>query len=66
MSCSYGNLREAMPSGQMQACVAFVFEIRVAHYLRVVLDDALDEREIIEEDGAAQTPGYVNPGSCQL
>jgi len=37
----------------MQACIAFVLEIWVAQYLRVVLDDALDEKEVIEKDGAA-------------
>jgi hypothetical protein len=45
----------------VQACVAFVFKVWVAQYLRIVPNYALHKGQVIEEDGAAQTPGYVNP-----
>jgi hypothetical protein len=45
----------------MQARVALVLEIGVAQLVRVVPNDALDQRQVVEEDGTAQTPRYVNP-----
>jgi hypothetical protein len=45
----------------MQARVALVLEIGVAQLVRVVSNDALDQRQVVEEDGTAQTPRYVNP-----
>jgi hypothetical protein len=56
-----GDLREPMFGSQVQACVASVVKVRVAQVGRVVADDAFDEREVVEENGAAETPGYVNP-----
>lgn len=55
-----------MFGSKMQTRVALVFEIWVTQVLRVVLDDALHEWEVIEEDGTAETPLYVNPSCCQL
>jgi hypothetical protein len=63
---TYGNLREAISCSQMQACVAFVLEIWIAKLLRVVANDALYERQVVEEDGTAQTPRYVNPYCSQF
>lgn len=53
---------EAMFSCYMQIRVALVLPVGVAQVLWIVADDALDEGEIIEQDGAAQTPRNVNPG----
>jgi hypothetical protein len=46
---------------QVQAGVALVRKVRVAQLVRVVLHNALHERDVIEEDGTPQTPRYVNP-----
>jgi hypothetical protein len=62
---TYGDLRKAISRSQMQACVAFVLKIGVAQLVRVVADDALHQRQVVEQDGTAQTPGYINPGRCQ-
>jgi hypothetical protein len=56
-----GNLREPMFGSQVQARVAAVVKVGVAQVGGVVADDAFDEREVVEEDGAPETPGYVNP-----
>jgi hypothetical protein len=45
----------------MQVCIAFVVVVWIAQVIGVVVDNALHKREVIEEDGAAQTPRYVNP-----
>jgi hypothetical protein len=58
---TYRNLREAISRRQMQTRVALVLEIGVAQLVRVVSNDALDQRQVVEEDGTAQTPRYVNP-----
>jgi hypothetical protein len=60
----YSNLCEAISRSKMQARIAFVFKVGIAQSLTVVSNDALHKREIIEEDSAAQTPGYVNPKTC--
>jgi hypothetical protein len=41
IATTYGNLREAISRSEMQAGVAFVFEIWVAQLVRVVANDAL-------------------------
>lgn len=63
---TYSNLCEAMPGCKVQACVALVIKVYIAQLRGVVSHDALDEGEVIEEDGSTQTPGYVNPAriSC--
>ena len=45
----------------MERRVAIVGEIRVLHALGVVLDDAFEEGEVSEVDGAADADGDVNP-----
>jgi hypothetical protein len=62
---TYGDLRKAISCGQMQARVAFVLKVGVAQLVRVVPDDALHQRQVVEQDGTAQTPGYINPDYCQ-
>ena len=57
-----GNGREAMFSREVQRRIGAVVKVRVAQVLVVVADDALDEGEVVEEDGAPESPGYVNPG----
>jgi hypothetical protein len=49
-------LCEAIPRGKMQAGIAFVFEIRVAQLVRIVANDALYQRQVVEQDGTPQTP----------
>jgi hypothetical protein len=61
---TYGDLSEAISRSQMQARVAFVLKVGVAQLVWVVPNDAPDQRQVVEEDGAAQTPGYVNPDHC--
>jgi hypothetical protein len=61
---TYSNLSETIPRSQMQARVTLVFKVGIAQDLWIVSNNALHERDIIEEDGAAQTPGYVNPEHC--
>lgn len=56
-----GNGREAMFRREVQRRVGAVVKVRVAQVLVVVADDALDEGEVVEEDGAPESPGYVNP-----
>jgi len=56
-----GNGCEAMFRREVQRRVGAVVKVRVAQVLVVVADDALDEGEVVEEDGAPESPGYVNP-----
>lgn len=39
-----------------------ISDVRVPQVVGVVLDDALEEGEIVEVDGAADSGGRVNPG----
>lgn len=48
--------------GEVEAGVAFVLVVRIAQVGRVVAQYPLDKREVVEEDGAAETPRYVNHG----
>jgi hypothetical protein len=58
---AYRDLGVAMFRSQVQTGVALVLEVGVAQLVRVVRNDAPHERDVIEEDGAPQTPRYVNP-----
>lgn len=46
----------------MQARVALVLEVGVSQPAGVRADDALHEGQVVEEDGAPETEGDVNPG----
>lgn len=45
----------------MEGCVAYVGEVGVLKVAGVVLDDALDEGEVVEVDGAAEADRDVDP-----
>lgn len=51
-----------MLCGQVQRSVGTVVKVWVAQIVEIVADDALDQRQVVEEDGAPETTGYVNPG----
>lgn len=53
---------EAVLCGEMQRCIGAIIKVWVAKVVGVVTNDALHQREVVEEDGAPETPGYVNPG----
>lgn len=55
------NASEAASGGEVQRSVAMFVPVGVLQVGRVIADDALDEREVVEQDGAAQPSGYVNP-----
>lgn len=44
----------------MKGCIGFVAEVGVAEVCGVVVDDAADERHVVEEDGAAEAAGDIN------
>jgi hypothetical protein len=52
---TYSNLRKAMLCSQMQAGITFVLEIWVPELLRVVANDTLHQRKVVEEDRSTQT-----------
>lgn len=62
---TYGNLREAMFGRQMQVCVALLVVVGIAQVVGVVANDALHQRQVVEQDGATQAPRYINPELCQ-
>jgi len=45
----------------VEGCVASIGEVWVFEIAGVVLDDALDEGEVVEVDGAAEADGDVDP-----
>jgi hypothetical protein len=55
-----------MTRREMQARVALVIVFRIAQALGVVAHDALDESEVIEYDGSAQSALYVNPRAVRI
>ncbi len=57
-----GDLDEVVDRGEVQAGVAFVLEVWVLEEVRVVADDALDEEDVVEEDGSPEASGRFNPG----
>lgn len=60
---TYGNVDKALLCCQVQRGVALVVEVRVLQPVRVVANDPLDQREIIQHYGAAKAPGDINPAS---
>ena len=51
-----------MRGSEVEGGVAFIIEIRVAEKGGVVTEDALDEEDVVEEDGAAEAGAGVDPG----
>lgn len=47
-----GNSGEAMLCGEVQRGVRAIVKVWVANVVGVVANDALDQREVVEEDGA--------------
>jgi hypothetical protein len=45
----------------MQARVSLILEIRVSKQFRVIRYNSSDEGEVVEQDGAAEARGFVNP-----
>jgi hypothetical protein len=46
---------------KVQAGVTLVLKVRVPEIHGVVAHNALHKGEVVEKDGTAQTPRYVNP-----
>lgn len=61
---TYGNISEALASGQVQRCVALVLEVRVSQDVRVVANDAAHQHQVVEADGAAQADLDVDHGAA--
>lgn len=61
---TYHNRGEPSSRRQMQTCITPILEIWVAQVRWVVPENALHQRQVIEENGAAQPPRYVNPVLC--
>ena len=55
------EVEEAELGGEVEGGVAFVGEVRVLQALRVVFDDAFDEDEVVQVDGAAEADADVDP-----
>jgi hypothetical protein len=55
-----------MPRREVQTRVALLFVIGIAQMFGVVADDALDESEVIEYDGSAQSALYINPEAVRM
>ena len=49
----------------MQVGVALVLVVWIAQIVWVVADNALHERQVVEQDGATQAPRYINPSTYQ-
>lgn len=60
---TYSNLGEAILCRQMQRRVALILKVGVPEVIWVITHDALDEREVVQENGAAETPRNINPAS---
>lgn len=58
---TYGYLCEAILGGKVQIRAALVLVVWIAQVVGVVADDALHEREVVQQDGATQAPRYINP-----
>lgn len=54
-------LREAMGSGKVERRVGFIGKIGILKEVRVVANDALDEKDVVEEDGSSETSGGFDP-----
>lgn len=55
------EVEEAELGGEVEGGVAFVGEVGVLQALRVVLDDAFDEDEVVQVGGAAEADADVDP-----
>lgn len=62
---TYSYLRKAMFCSQVQVRAALVLVVWIAQVVGVVADDALHERQVVQQDGATQAPRYINPAHCQ-
>lgn len=54
-----------MLCGQVQVRAALVLVVWVAQVVGIVADDALHERQVVQQDGATQAPRYINPARGQ-
>ena len=57
---------EALLAGEVQGGVAFVVEVWVGEEGGVVAEDALDEEDVVEDDGSAEAGAGVDPGARGL
>lgn len=46
----------------MEGGIAIVLKVRISKDVRIVLDDAFDEDQIINVDGSSETDGYGDVG----
>lgn len=47
----------------MQARVPFVGVVRILHQARIIADDALHKRKVVEYNGATEARRYVDPAA---
>jgi hypothetical protein len=58
---THSDVQAVELSGKVEGCVAFIGKVGVLKVAGVVLDDALDEGEVVEVDGAAEADRDVDP-----
>lgn len=52
---------QAVGGGEVEGGVALVVEVRVGEEVWMVAEDALDEQDVVEKDGAAEARAGVDP-----
>lgn len=58
---THSDFQASEPCGEVERSVALVCEIWVLEVAGVILDDALDEREVVQVDGTAEAERGVDP-----
>lgn len=66
MPPTYSNIQVSELRCEMQGGVAMILDVGVPQIVGVVLDDAFEEGEIAEVDGASDSVGRVNPGGRRI
>lgn len=52
---TYNDIDMSMKRRKMQRGIALICKVRVIHIIRIILDYALDQQDIIEDDGPSKT-----------
>ena len=58
---AYCYLKQAELCGKVERGIGFIGIVRVLEVVGIVLDDAAEEREIVEVDGTADADGDADP-----